>query len=293
MTAARRVAAIACCVLGTMALLVGVVARWVDGQVFDSEEVVATTHSMLDLDSVRELIRIELDQRIEPMIQAEFVTLVDPAVVGVLDDPRFAVILDEAVRATHRALVAGDTERIVFSLAEVVPFIRAELDAIDPSISAQLPPLDGTLDYVLVRRAELPRIWTAIERFHRAAAALIVFGLILIALGLLLGPARWALLILIGVLTALFAVGVSAATGLLRRTIEDRIDEPGTRQAATDIAALFTHPLERQMTTLLIVAGLIVLAGIAVWLVRTSTGGGRDAGEAPPDREGPRYVYPA
>ncbi len=264
----RRVGSLACCLFGTVCLVLGVVARFVDEQLFDTGQVADTAAEMLELDSVRELLRVQLDQRIEPMVQAEFVPLVDPVVVAVLDDPRFAAVLDEAVRSTHRTLVGGSGERIVFSLAGVIPFVRAEFEAVDPALAAQLPPLDGMLDYVFVQRSELPLIWKAVERFHRVAVSLVVFGVLLIALGLVIGPARWALLIIVGVLLALSSLIVAGGAWAFRRTIQGRIDAEGTKRAAADLIELFTDPLDREMTTLLVVGGLFVAAGAAVWLLR-------------------------
>lgn len=268
MSAGRRVVSIILVVLGTGCLVGGAVMVWVDTHVFDTDEVVSTTHTMLQESSIRELIRTELDQRIVGVLDPAIAGFVDPAVVSVLDDPRFAKVLDDAVRTAHTTLVAGSQEDIVFSLADVLPIVTEKLDAIDPSIVPQLPDLSTTLDYTLTQRSELPKVWDAVDRFHRAATALLIFGIALIALALVIGPSRWALLLGVGIVTALFALGVQLGSNAVRRTIEHRIDEPGTRLAASDVAKLFTAPLERQMTVLMVIGGIVAVAGVVTRLLR-------------------------
>ena len=264
----RRGISIGLVALGALCLVGGAVMTWVDSHVFDTDSVVETTHTMMRRASIRELVRTELDQRIVGVVDPLVAPYVDPAVVAVIDDPRFAGVLDDAVRIAHSTLVDGNAEAIVFSLGDVVPIVKEKLDAVDPTIFPLIPDLRRTLDYTLTQRSELPAVWDAVDRFHRAALALLIFGAVLIALALVIGPSRWALLLLVGVSTLVVTLVIRLAAGRIHATIEGRIDEPGTRTAAVEVAELFTAPLERQMAILMVIGGLIAVAGVVVRLLR-------------------------
>ena len=207
------------------------------------------------------------------MVDPRVAPFVAPAVVAVTDDARFVSVLDEAVRAAHTVLVDGDAEAITFALGEVIPIVKEKLDAVDPSIFPLIPDLEPALDYTLTQRSELPAVWDIVERFHRAAFALLAFGVLLIALALVIGPSRWALLLAAGGSVALLAFVARLAITRVHTTVEGRIDEPGTRAGAVEVAELFTAPLERQLLTLLVGGLLVAVVGVIVRLVRPRTHG--------------------
>ena len=267
MTALRRAGSMTLVALGALALALGAVMIWIDGHVFDTDEVVDTTAEILETPSVRELVREQLTTRISAEVDPILAPIVADAVVVVIDDPRFTPLLSDAVGDAHRLLVEGDSERITFSLAAVWPVVVAELDAIDPTISPLLPDVAASLDFTLTERSELPAVWSFVDRFHRAALALVAFGLALVGLALVIGPSRWALIVVVGVGLVVTGLGVQLAAGAARQEIEDR-----TSGAAEEVAVaandLFVAPLDDRMTQLAVVGGVVILIGIAVRLLR-------------------------
>ena len=279
MTPLRRAASITLTVLGLIAVVCGTVMMWVDHHVFDTEQVVGHAHSTLVDPSVQQMLRDELDKRITQEVGAQFAAPVDTAVGLVLADPRFVTIFDDAVRQTHRTLVAGDPDSIRFDLGAVMPVILEEVAAVDPLLASQFPDLSGALDIQLTTVGELPEVWSFVERFHRAAAALTIFGVLLIGLALVIGPSRWALLVVLGLAMVVSAVAVNAASGTIEDTVTHEIGNATTRQAAGIIADRFTNPLGTTMTNLMIAGGIVVLAGLAVRLLRPNRGSGRMGGQ--------------
>lgn len=222
MTVVRRIASITLVALGSLSLMLGVVTTWVDHHVFDTEVVVEQANDILTTPSVRALVREQLTERISAEVDPQLAPVVDTAVVTVIDDERFTPLLSEAVGNAHRLLVDGRAEQVTFSLASVWPVVVAELDAIDPAISPQLPDVSASLDFVVTQRSELPAVWSFVERFHDAALALLVFGAALTGLALVIGPSRWGLLVLFGAGVLVTGLGVQAATKAGERELEDR-----------------------------------------------------------------------
>lgn len=267
-SAVRRVVSITLVALGVSCLVCGAVLTWVDSNVFDTDTVVEATNEMMSEPAIRELVQTELTQRIVGVVDPVVAPFVAPAVGAVIDDPRFAQVLAEAVRASHAVLVDGDAEAIVFSLAAVQPIVKDQLDAVDPTIYPQIPDLDSALRYTLTERSELPAVWDTVDRFHTAAVALVVFGGLLIALALVIGPSRWALLLLVGGTTLVVALLARLAIGRIHGTIEGRIDEPRAEAGAVAVAELFTAPLEDRLTILIGTGAVLAVAGVVVRILR-------------------------
>lgn len=268
MTGLRRVVSVLLVVLGAVSVVLGAVAAWADSHLFDTRQVTATTSDIVSRPSVRDLLRRELTERIAAQVDPLVAPVVDVAVATVLDDPRFPPLVSQAVGLSHRLLVDGDTERLTFSLAAVWPVVVSELDAIDPAISPQLPDLSGSLDFVLTERSELPAIWRFVDRVHDASVALLVLGGALVGLGLVLGPSRWALLVLLGGGLVLATLGLSLASSAAQRRIEDRIGDDTARQVAVEVSDLFVEPLQDRLTQGLVIGALVAVLGLVVRLLR-------------------------
>ncbi|MEZ5259561.1 MAG: hypothetical protein R2705_22575 [Ilumatobacteraceae bacterium] len=130
-----------------------------------------------------------------------------------------------------------------------------------------LPDLTPSFRFDLAQRDELPRIWTFVDRFHRASIALIVLGALLVALALVIGPGRWMLFLILGVVGAGTSLLLGIAADRADRELAARLGSVSTAPAATAVAERFAQPFASWADTGLIASGLVAVVGVAVRLL--------------------------
>lgn len=268
MTALRRTVAITCCVAGVVALFAGLSARWLDRELFDTDRFAATTSQILHFGSVQTALEERLTSQIEPRVVPDARPLVAPVVAQVVADARFTTILDQAVRSAHSTLVGGRDAPIVLDLTPALAIIRTELTAVDPVAGASVGELGDEMRIVIAGRGDVPGGWRVADRVHGAWVAMLVFGGLLVALGVVVAPERWLIALIGGVGVTIGAVVIYLGAGMIAGAIDSSIRDRRNRRAARDITALFVDPLRSEMTTVMIAGAIASLLGVAGWLLR-------------------------
>jgi len=280
----RRLASIPLVVIGCFVIAFGTLAVWADRAVFDTGKVVGTTQEVLDSTAVQQLLSREITDRIvtasgNEALRPQISTVVDRQ----LADPQFQATFANAVSAAHRVLVDGDANTIPFNLAPVAQSVEQQILTVAPQLQGHLPDPQTVLQFDLVQRSELPVLWKIIDHVRAVAWFVVLLGVILVVLGLLIGPARGVLLIITGVSLAGFSglIVLLAHTGVHLAT---RNASQLASDAAKVISDAFLDDLVSQSIVLAAIGGIVAIAG----LIAVAVGFGRADAEwnPPPYRTG-------
>jgi hypothetical protein len=255
--------------VGAATLAAGSVLWWTDGHVFDTEQVSTTTTDVLDDPQVQGLLSREVTDRVMEYVpdqtqRPQIANLVEKYVAS----EAALTLIDKGVRATHREFVNGTNPTVQLNLNDLATEVRLQLVAAAPELGNTLPAPDAWFNFQLLQRDELPQTYKWVERFHSSALALLVFGVCLVALALVLGPARWALLSATGVGVAGFGFVLVFALRRALKAGEDRVTDPIARAASQSIFDIFFRDLDRQSVTLIVVGGVLALLGVSIGLIR-------------------------
>ena len=280
----RRFVSIPLVLIGTFVIAFGSLVVWADHNVFDTPTVVRTTQQALDSTAVQQLLSREITDRI---VTASGNEALRPQVATVVDrqlaDPEFQATFANAVSASHRVLVDGDARSIPFNLQPVAQSVEQQIIAVAPQLQGHLPDPQTVLQFDLVQRSQLPVLWKIIDQVRAVSWVVVSLGVILVALGLLIGPARGVLLVITGVSLAAFAglIVLLAHTGVGLAT---RNASQLASDAAKVISDAFLDDLVRQSVVIAAIGGLLAVAG----LIAVAAGFGRADAEwnPPPYRTG-------
>jgi hypothetical protein len=280
----RRFASISLVLVGTFVVAFGSLTVWADHHLFDTATVVTTTEDALDSPEVQQLLSREITDRIVAATGNEGLRpQVSTVVERQLADPEFQATFANAVSAAHRVLIDGDASTIQFNLVPVAERVEQQLISIAPELQGHLPDPQSVLLFDLVQRSELPVLWRIVDHVRAVSWVVVLLGVILVALGLVLGPARGVLLIITGVALAAF----SGVIVLLAHTGVDLVTH-GASQVAADAAKVisdaFLHDLVRQSVVIAAIGAVLAVSGLIV--VAAGFGGSDGEWNPPPYRTG-------
>jgi len=211
----------------------------------------------------------------------------------------FQALVKRAAREAHHVLFSEGAENVMLSVPDVGVLLRGTLETISPEIAKKVPADIRTVIDTRLRGAVATRvvgILRAALRIRLVARFGMIFGLLLVGLGVALAPRRRQALLNAG--TGLLAV--AAVLGLLgpmgRATITGAFADPRLSAALGDVWSAFASGLTPWATGLGVVA-IIIIAGAGALLDRAQlrVAVGRALGEisAPqptPWREAARLV---
>jgi hypothetical protein len=267
--AVRIVASVFLVLIGSASLAAGSVLWWTDGQVFDTNQVSLTTKEVFRDPEVQALLSQEITKKVmayvgKEELRPQITNLVDQLVAN----EQALTQMDDGVRQAHILLIDGNSPTVQLNLKGLADEVRAQLVVAAPELDATLPPTDTWFEFKLLERDDLPKTYEWIERFHSSAPALLVLGACLIALALVLGPGRWALMMVAGLGVAGFGLLIVVALRAALRAAENRVTDPVARTASKDIFQVFFRELNKQSVTLIVVGGIVALLGVSVGLIR-------------------------
>jgi hypothetical protein len=267
--ALRAVLSVMLVLVGAATLATGSVLLWTDGHVFDTEQVSTTTQDVLADPKVQGLLTREVTDRVMEYVpdqtqRPQITTLVENYVAS----ESALTLIDQGIRTTHRQFVKGTDPTVQLNLTSLATEVRLQLVAAAPELANTLPAPDAWFNFQLLERKELPQTYKWVERFHSSALALIIFGVCLVGLALVLGPARWALLSVTGVGIAGFGFVLVFALRRALKAGEARVTDPVARAASKNIFDIFFKDLGKQSVTLIVVGGVLALLGVSIGLIR-------------------------
>ena len=157
----RRLLSIPLVLAGVLAIAFGSLLWWIDQQIFDTATVVDHSHEILA----------------KPAVQAELRTAIVNQIVLIVGTDRLKSQIDDMVK---------------LELADPV-FQRDFTDSIAVTQQSLVDPT------VPIIRLQLPREWLWAERWHNLGLFYLGLGIVLVAVGIAVGPGRWGLTVTTGI----------------------------------------------------------------------------------------------
>jgi hypothetical protein len=269
MRALRVAFSVMLALIGASSLATGFALRWADSKVFDTAEVSETSTEMFRDPDVQALLSREITEKVMEFVVDETQRgTVTNLVTQIVADQRALVLIDQGVREAHQTLVDTENPAIRLNLQQLAVEVRKSLVNVSPALEATLPPAETWFDFQLFTRDDLPKPYEWLDRFHGSAFPLMLFGGCLIALAIVLGPARWAMLMTAGLGVAAFGLAISFGLRQALRAAEDRVNDPLALTAAKDVFSLLFDDLNRQAITLTVTGAIAALLGISIGLIR-------------------------
>ena len=285
MSVLRRILSTLLVIVGAVGIVAGTHSWWVDRHLFDTEQFSATSSKMLHDADVQALLAREISTRVTASISREELKAPTELLIKQLvADEHSISLMDQGVRQAHRSLVDGTTEQIVLSLDALAVDLRERAVRAAPELDSQLPPANGFLTFTVAERSELPSVYEVATRFHRSAVALLALGGALIALGIVIGPSRWLLVVIAGLTVA--ALGV-VSTIVVRGALNEarrRVGDPIEFAAVDTSLKIVFDSLTKQSVVLAIAGGIALLLGVSVRLIRPEYVAPRDPWDRPSRR---------
>ncbi len=255
----KPIAAIACIVAPVLLVAAGVII-WANRTVLDGGHVAREVDAALAEPAISaaliDAVALRLPQ--DPVVQAA----VRPTLEQVVATPVFRNAMSNAVLAAHATLVDGDEPSVLLDLTEYLDELQVEVAKIDP-VAAQQIPTTTTIQVLIAERTQLPVVWRITAAMRRVAAALLVLGVSLGALGLVLAQRRGRWLGIAGMIAGLLALGLWFLTSVATDAAVEGIADPTVRAPADAIVDRLTSGLSTQ---LLAMAG-VATAAIAIALI--------------------------
>lgn len=190
---ARTVGAHALLALGLLAVIVAVVFSYLGHNVFDSARFANHAQAALKQQPVRDYAARQLTDQLVTEVAPDAVAvgpLIETISGAVIQSDAFGRGFRSAVLQLHGAVVSGDTQGAVLTVANVGVLVSGALDKVAPGLARQIP--DG-FDTALVTLANLDAVSTLVDAAH--ASRTIKYGsalaaLLLLTLAFLVAPRR-------------------------------------------------------------------------------------------------------
>ena len=241
---------------------------YVGHAIFDADEFADRASSALRDDAVSDEVAVRVADELveqEPNLVAVRPVL-ESVVAGIVRGGAFQSLFRTGVADLHRAVLEGDENTLILTLADIGTTIRGALQALQPGVAKKVP---ATADVPLID-GEMPA-WTA--ELARAAETVRWLPLALLAAALLcaLAAVRFAAdgrtgALTVGAAIAIVAVVAVVALRAAEAVVIGSIDDQAGRDAAGAIWDAFLGDLK---TALLLLAGAgMVIAAAASSLLR-------------------------
>lgn len=298
MNAARTVLAALLGVVAVVAVTLAVPARWLEGQILDTDQYVATVRplatdeavqeSLADLTADAVLDRIDLTRVVPERLGEDLAgTVQEKAREGIrqqtlriLDTEAWQQVWDAANRAAHDDLVAVLTGqepdgvavevqqgRLVLDLSPLLERVRDRLVDLGVTVAAQIPVGDFVIE--LASTAEgLDTAQQVVRELERWADVLPWVALVALLGALGVARRRGTTLALVGV-GALVGAGASwlALRAVRSEYVEGRADSALGSDAAGSVFDITTRALRDDVVTLAVVAAVATAVGLALAVV--------------------------
>ena len=269
MMGARRPLAVLFVVLGSLGAVLGVLLVRVDQAVFTRSTVANEVDRVLaDPDINRLLVRTITNRVVDASGQDDQRAAVEQTVTAQVESPATQKALRATVLGAYDVLTTGDASTIDISLAERGAALRKELVALDPALDAQLPPADELVRFTLFPRDVLPWGYRAVDNSRSGSWTLLIVGLVLVGVALILGPGRFSLISLAGLVAsiAMLVVWLLITFGIDR--VIGGIDDALARRVSRLAADRVFGGVERLSLGVAIAAGVVCIAGALFTMIR-------------------------
>ncbi len=255
-----------------MALYVANVGWWLETEILDSDQFVATTLVAMEVDSTRDAAAEIIVDRLAD--EFPLLRLLDTALVSLFSDLLGSDTIRPLIVATatdaHRRLIEGDQSALVVDLDPYRGLLLAPLESLSPELASRVPD-DWFRSVQVLEAGTLPDLSRYGERTEAAAvlAALVSVALIAIVFA---ATRRWfsgfmavgTAFVLGGGISALLAPGARSTAGYF---IED---EPST-VLVTGMFDVFTQSLTTRSLAILGAGALLFVLGLLGWLINRDT----------------------
>ena len=285
MAVVRRILSTVLVVVGAVAIVAGTLTWWVDRHLFDTEQFSKTSSEILHDPDAQALLAREISARVMSSISREELKAPTEVLIKQLvADEHSIALMDQGIRQAHGTLVDGTTEQVVLSLDALATDLRERAVRTAPELDSQLPPANGFLTFTLVERSDLPSVYEVATRFHRSSVALLALGAALLALGIVIGPSRWLLVVIAGLTVAVLGV---VSTVVVRGALNEarrRIDDPIEFAAVDRSLKIVFDSLTKQSVVMAVAGGIALLLGVSFRLIRPEYVAPRDPWDRPSRR---------
>ena len=262
---ARRRLSDALAVIASVALLLALVAGYVQRAVADSDQFADRATAALRDEGVRALLaeRItdDLVLRQEPDLIAAR-PLIQSALSGALDSGGFASLFRAGVRDVHRAVFDRSRDTVTLTVADVGTVAAAAVERLRPALARDL---SDARPVVVLERDLGPVAADAVrfaERVRLLAAVLLVVWLALVAAAIAVAPERRRAVVALGAGAAVVGVVIVVGLAIARSVALDCVGAPDERAAAAGVWEAFLGDL-RATGWLLAGCGAVVAAAAA------------------------------
>lgn len=258
----RRLLSVPLVLAGIVAIAFGSLLWWINQQVFDTASVVAHSQEILAKPAVQAELRTAITNQITLVIGNERLkSQIDALVKAELADPVFQKDFTDSIAATQQTLVDPTAPTISLDLSAVGVHLATQLQATNTAAAQLVSANTGALRFTLLDRTELPKEWQWAQRWHHFGPLYFGIGILLVTIGVAVGPGRWALLVTAGLgIVVLCAATVIGAKVAIARAVSGSASTTDTA-AIKDISKPFIADLTTQSVVIGVIGLLIALVG--------------------------------
>lgn len=259
-------------VLGTAMLAIALyfanVAWWLETEILDSDQFVATTLEAMEEETTRDAAAEIIVDRL--VVEFPLLRLLDSALVSLFSDLLGRDVIEPLIVATstdvHRRIVEGDQSALIVDLNSYRELLLAPLESLSPELAARVPD-DWFRTVEVLEEGTLPDVSAYARNTATAAIGAALLSLGLMAL-LFVMSRRWFSafmavgigFVLAGGFSALLVPGARSTAAIF---VED---EPST-VLITGVFDVFTQPLLDRSFVILAAGAVLIVAGVLGWLI--------------------------
>jgi len=251
-----------------IALYFANVAWWLETEILDSDQFVATTLEAMEEETTRDAAAEIIVDRL--VVEFPLLRLLDSALVSLFSDLLGRDVIEPLIVATstdvHRRIVEGDQSALIVDLNSYRELLLAPLESLSPELAARVPD-DWFRTVEVLEEGTLPDVSAYARNTATAAIGAALLSLGLMAL-LFVMSRRWFSafmavgigFVLAGGFSALLVPGARSTAAIF---VED---EPST-VLLTGVFDVFTQPLLDRSFVILAAGAVLIVAGVLGWLI--------------------------
>ncbi len=254
--------------LGSISLVIALVAGWIDRNVFDSREFAARAVVVLDDATVRKALAEEVADQLTKSgssVLVSYRSFLLPLVEDVVGTPAFRLIFRSAIEEAHRTAVSRHAGQATLEMGETLKMLTSTAAVTSPGLADALENQASSLLIDAAPVLDRLDLWRVGERVRWVDEVAAVLTIALFAGAVVADRDRRRAVWRIGVGAAAAGLAVVLVTWIAPRVASARIRDAALARAVRGVASRFTADL--------VVLGLwVVVIGVVVAAATTATG---------------------
>jgi hypothetical protein len=191
--------------------------------------------------------------------------VLEPAVKEAIGTAQFEQVFRAAVGDVHDQLVRGD-DQLSLNLDAMLPIVKDLVAQVNTTIANQIPTSAGLPAITVVRKADVPELWFAVQATRQASWVFPILMVVAFVGAVVIATNRAITRVVCGAGVAVFCIviglGLRAGRGVRSPVVGSAVDERAFN-AGYDIV---TDSLVRQTLLVGLVGAIVGVAGV-VWLL--------------------------